>query len=66
MVSVRGKMEFEPLVADEVATIEPPTEEELTVLRAEVDPTGRTIRGEWMTLDKDTLQVARTGQPQEV
>ena len=63
--SVREKMEFEPLVSERLETMEPPSEEELTVLRAEIDPTGRTIAGQWMNFDTATLQVARAGATQD-
>ncbi|HEU4759035.1 MAG TPA: CoA-transferase [Dehalococcoidia bacterium] len=63
--SVREKMEFEPLLAAELGRLEPPTEEELAVLRAEVDPTGRTIAGQWLTFDRETLQVSRAGAAAE-
>jgi glutaconate CoA-transferase subunit B len=43
-------MDFEPLVAEPVTTVAPPTEEQLTVLRAKVDPRGRVIdQGKWIT-----------------
>ena len=37
---VRRSTAFDPLVAGEVATVDPPSERELRVLREEVDPTG--------------------------
>jgi glutaconate CoA-transferase subunit B len=58
---VRAEVEFDLLVADDLATLDPPTEEELAVLRSEVDPTGRTIAGEWITLEDGGLR--RTDQP---
>lgn len=48
---VLGEMEFAPLVAADVAPLDPPTEEELAMLRANIDPTGRTISGDWITLE---------------
>lgn len=66
--TVRGvleSMEFEPLVAAEPEVMEPPTEQELALLRAEVDPTGRTIAGQWMTFDRETRQLERTGTASE-
>lgn len=60
--SVAAKTEFEPLVADEVEAVEPPTEEELTVLRSRVDPSGRTLgRGEWLQWDASTGELTRQG-----
>jgi glutaconate CoA-transferase subunit B len=34
---IRG-MSFEPMVAERVESVEPPTQEELRVLREEIDP----------------------------
>jgi glutaconate CoA-transferase subunit B len=46
---VLSRMDFEPLIADDLKTMTPPTEEQLTVLRAEIDPDGLTLaRGEWL------------------
>lgn len=46
---VLNEMDFEPLVADPLGTVPPPTEEQLTVLRAQVDPEGRAIgAGKWI------------------
>ncbi len=39
-------MEFRPLVAERVEELAPPTEDELRVLRQEIDPSGIIIRGE--------------------
>lgn len=63
--SVRAKMEFEPLVNSDLGVLEPPTQEELTVLRAEIDPTGRTIAGQWMTYDPAARTVQRAGAASE-
>jgi glutaconate CoA-transferase subunit B len=49
---VLADMEFEPLVAAELGVLDPPTDEELEVLRTQVDPTGRTIAGEWIMLEE--------------
>jgi len=44
-------MGFEPLLAEKVETLEPPTEEELLILRTELDPAGRAIgEGKWIEL----------------
>jgi len=48
---VLSDMEFRPVVPDDVALLEPPTERELDVLRTQVDPSGRTIAGDWIVLD---------------
>ena len=53
---VLAEMEFEPLIAKDVQTLEPPSEEELTALRSDVDPTGRTIRGRWLTVEQENGQ----------
>lgn len=54
---VLSKMEFEPLVADKVERMEPPTEEQLTIIRAQIDPGGLTVsRGEWFAIDQETGQ----------
>lgn len=61
--SVRAKMEFEPLVADRIETVLPPAEEELAVLRSQVDVSGRTIsRGEWLHYDPATGELRREGK----
>ncbi|HJP41251.1 MAG TPA: CoA-transferase [Dehalococcoidia bacterium] len=45
--------EWKPLVADEVEVLEPPTEEELEILRTELDVRGQTTdaSGSWITWD---------------
>jgi glutaconate CoA-transferase subunit B len=53
---VLAEMEFEPLIAKELQTLQPPSEEELTALRSDVDPTGRTIRGRWLTVEQENGQ----------
>jgi len=40
---VLEEMEFEPLVADSLEVLEPPTAEELRVMREEIDPAGMVI-----------------------
>jgi hypothetical protein len=50
-------MEFEPIIAEKLESLDPPSEEELAALRAEVDPTGRTIRGRWITVEVDSGRV---------
>ncbi len=52
---VLAQMEFEPLIADELQTMQVPSEEELNTIRAEIDPGGfSTSRGEWITIDAAT------------
>ncbi len=51
--AVLAKMEFEPLIADSLERLEPPSDEELNVIRTEIDPGGlATSRGEWITIDR--------------
>jgi glutaconate CoA-transferase subunit B len=50
---VLGQMEFEPIVPDTVDTFDVPTDEELHVLRTEVDTTGRGLLGEWITVERE-------------
>jgi len=50
---VLSDMAFEPLVADPLETLEPPTDHELDILRTQVDPSGRTIAGDWIVLNGD-------------
>ena len=50
---VLARMDFEPLIADPLEELAPPTEEELSILRAEIDPSGYTLsRGEWFTVER--------------
>ena len=50
---VLSEMEFEPLVADRLQQLEAPSEEELNVIRADIDPGGfSTGRGQWMTVQR--------------
>jgi acyl CoA:acetate/3-ketoacid CoA transferase beta subunit len=50
---VLAELEFEPLIAPDLESIDVPSEEELAALRSEVDPTGRTIRGRWITVEEE-------------
>ena len=48
---VLGTMDFEPIVPAKVEKLNPPKEEELTILRVEIDPHGQTIgEGQWIQL----------------
>jgi glutaconate CoA-transferase subunit B len=49
---VLADMEFTPLVATDLESLEPPTDDELASLRADIDPTGRTISGDWIQLEE--------------
>ena len=54
---VLSKMEFEPLIADKLERMEPPSEEQLTIIRSQIDPGGLTVsRGEWFTIDSASGQ----------
>ena len=56
---VLGKMEFEPLIAGKIERMEPPTDEELNVIRTLLDPGGLAVsRGEGITIDAATGQRA--------
>jgi len=51
---ILANMDFEPMIAERLETIEPPTEDELLVMRTQVDPGGRTVgSGEWITVEVD-------------
>jgi glutaconate CoA-transferase subunit B len=46
---VLERMAFKPLIADKLEVLEPPADEELTIIRAEIDPEGYTLnRGQWL------------------
>jgi len=50
---VLADMEFEPLIADKLERLRVPSEQELNIIRAEIDPGGfSTSRGEWMTIER--------------
>jgi glutaconate CoA-transferase, subunit B len=52
---VLKKMEFAPLPADSLGQLDVPNEEELNIIRADIDPGGlSTGRGEWITIDCQT------------
>jgi glutaconate CoA-transferase, subunit B len=51
---ILAECEFPPLLADEIAVGEPPTEEELTVYRTQLDVRGQTMdRGTWIVRGDD-------------
>jgi glutaconate CoA-transferase subunit B len=54
---VAAETDFDLLIASPLETMELPTEEALAALRADVDPTGRTIRGRWITVEEEDGRV---------
>jgi len=51
---VLAEMSFEPLIADEIEALETPTEDELALLRTELDQRGQiTDVGKWVTRQDD-------------
>ena len=52
---VLGAMSFEPLVAETLETLDPPTEAELAIFRAEMDTSGQfsDASGGWVIQDGD-------------
>ena len=56
---VLADMEFTPIVADDLGVLDPPTDEELDILRTQADPTGRTIAGEWIMLEETDAGLRR-------
>ncbi|MEK7246992.1 MAG: CoA-transferase [Chloroflexota bacterium] len=52
---VLTQMDFRPLIADKLGVMQIPGEQELKMIRADIDPSGlSTGRGEWMTIDCTT------------
>jgi glutaconate CoA-transferase subunit B len=52
---VLDQMEFRPLVADQLGTMQAPTDDELKMIRADIDPGGfSTSKGDWLTIDAAT------------
>lgn len=52
---VLTQMDFRPLIADKLGVMEIPGEQELKMIRADIDPGGlSTGRGEWTTIDATT------------
>jgi glutaconate CoA-transferase subunit B len=60
---VLAEMEFAPVVGKDVQTLEPPSEQELDLLRTQIDPTGRTIAGDWILLERDGGALRRALSP---
>jgi glutaconate CoA-transferase subunit B len=52
---VLERMEFRPLIANEVGVMQAPSEDELKMIRSEIDPSGlSTGKGDWLTIDVAT------------
>ncbi len=60
---VLAEMEFAPVIGRDVQTLEPPSEQELDLLRTQIDPTGRTIAGDWILLERDGGALRRALSP---
>jgi glutaconate CoA-transferase subunit B len=45
-------MEFKPLLAEPLETLDPPTDDELRTLRGEIDPSGIVIRGDKIRVER--------------
>jgi glutaconate CoA-transferase subunit B len=61
---VLAECEHPPLVADDVAMLEGPTEEELHILRTELDPRGQNTaeRSAWIIYDPDSATYTKAGE----
>ena len=58
---VLAEMSFTPKMAPKIATLDPPTEEELTVIRSSLDVEGQTTgRGQWIELREGKYVFAET------
>ncbi|MDP2949185.1 MAG: CoA-transferase, partial [Chloroflexota bacterium] len=60
---VLEEMDFQPAMADEIGTVDTPTEEELLILRTELDVRGQiTDVGRWIELRDDEFVFADVGK----
>ena len=58
---VLAEMSFTPKMAPKITTLDPPTEEELTVIRSSLDVEGQTTgRGQWVELRDGKYMLAET------
>jgi hypothetical protein len=58
---VLAEMSFTPKMAPKIETLDPPTEEELTVIRSSLDVEGQTTgRGQWVELRDGKYMLAET------
>jgi glutaconate CoA-transferase subunit B len=49
------QMEFRPLIADKMGVMQAPADDELKMIRADIDPSGlSTGKGDWLTIDAVT------------
>jgi glutaconate CoA-transferase subunit B len=63
VADVLAECEYPPVVADDIVTLDSPTDEELHILRTELDPRGQNTgeRGTWVIYDADTGEYTRAG-----
>lgn len=59
---VIADMDFKPLLAPKIEELAPPSDEELGMLRSQIDPSGRTIAGEWILLESVGGKLRRADQ----
>lgn len=60
---IRAECQHKPLIADDVAVLDTPTEDELNILRTELDPRGQNTgeRSTWIIYDEESKTYARAG-----
>jgi len=59
---VLKECEHHPVIADQVATLDPPSDEELTIYRTELDVRGQTSdRGSWITWNGEKYEQMEDG-----
>jgi glutaconate CoA-transferase subunit B len=61
---VLAEMSFEPVIAENIDTLDTPTEEELGIFRSEMDVGGQfsDASGNWITREEDRWTIARQGK----
>jgi hypothetical protein len=62
---VLAEMSFEPVLADDIATLDPPTEEELQIFRTEMDVFGQfsDAAGTWIARQEDRWEMVGQEKP---
>ena len=59
---VLAEMSFEPLLSEEIVTLDPPTEEELEIFRLEMDVAGQfSGDGNWVQREGDEWTITPAG-----